>query len=80
MNVYRVRYLFTWFQELKERYQESMWVSFSEDIETVSREFTATICMNGELVKEDVKIIEIKRLGSLVEKNNGTVGVKYDFA
>lgn len=80
MNVYRVRYLFTWFKELKDRYQESMWVSMSEDIDTIKREFRATICLNGELVAHDVKIIEIIPLGHLIEKNNGTLGVKYDFA
>lgn len=80
MNVYRVRYLFTWFKELKERYQESMWCTMSEDIETVKKEFTATICMNGELVREDVKILEVRQLGHLIEKKDGTLGVKYDFA
>lgn len=79
MNVYRVRYLFTWFKELKDRYQESMWVSMSEDIDTIKKEFTATICMNGELVAHDVKILEIRPLGHLIEKNNGTLGVRYDF-
>lgn len=80
MNVYRVRYLFTWIHEHKGRYQESLWASFSEDIETISREFTATICLNGELVKDDVKIIEIKRFAKLVENKDGTLEVKYDFA
>lgn len=78
MKVYRVRYLFTWFKELKDRYQESLWVSMSEDLDTIEKEFIATICMNGELISQDVKILDIRPLGQLIENKNG-LGVKYDF-
>ena len=46
----------------------------SEDLDTIKKEFTATICLNGELVAHDVKIIEIRPLGHLMERNNGTLG------
>jgi hypothetical protein len=80
MIVYRVRYLLTWIQEPKGRYREVMWVSFSEDIENVSREFNANICLNFGLVNGDIEIIEIKPFATLVEKNNGKLEIKYDFA
>ena len=79
MTVYRVRYLFTWFKELKERYQESLWVSVSDDVERVKQEFLATICMNGDLVREDVDILEIRPLGTLIQRPDRKLGVRYDF-
>lgn len=78
MKAYRVRYLFTWFQELKDRYQESMWCSSSEDVEQVKEEFLATICMNGDLVPDDVKILEVRVMGDVFRKLNGKMGVKYE--
>lgn len=79
MKVYRVRYLFTWFKSLKEKYQESVWVSVSDDTETIKQEFIATLCLNGDLVEEDVKILDIHPLGNLIKHSNGKLGVKYDF-
>lgn len=78
MKVYRFRYLFTWFRELKDRYQEAIWVSSDTDLEKVKREFLATICMNGDLVVEDVKILDVHILGDLIERGD-RLGVKYDF-